>query len=462
MRFGAGGIVFLALLNLAPAAQGTPRYASPTGSGTACAANAPCLLQEAADGAKPGDEVIVGPGTYGLGNEPVPLPLEVPNIGIHGEFGGPRPVIVTSYPGYGIFVLDADVEYLEIVNGGNEGTAIGCGGNGRIDRVRAVATGSSVAAIRSTGLSSTCTVSNSVAIAAGLAASGLYTGSYQGDATTVVRNVTAIATGAESVGIRSTYPGASGGSHTLDLRNSIVRGGENDLAAIHNLEGPGNIRVSNSNFVSHAEYGGAKTIDEGGNQTAEPTFVDAAHGDYREAAGSPTIDAGVNDRLGPFDLDGNARVLGAAPDIGAYEFAPPAVGAPAGARIQALSVAPNAFRAANIGGAIVSAKKAKAPVAATVAYVLSAAATVKFTVERKVSGRKAGKRCVKRTKANKSGKKCALYKPVKGDFSHSGAAGLNTFKFSGRIGGKGLAPGRYQLLGKTGTSSVAAGFRIVK
>ena len=56
-------------------------------------------------------------------------------------------------------------------------------------------------------------------------------------------------------------------------------------------------------------------------------FVDPANGDYREAAGSPTIDAGVTDRSAPLDLDGNARTLGAAPDIGAFEFVPAAVAA---------------------------------------------------------------------------------------------------------------------------------------
>ena len=42
-----------------------------------------------------------------------------------------------------------------------------------------------------------------------------------------------------------------------------------------------------------------------------PLFVDAAKGDYREAAGSPTIDAGAADQLaGSLDLAGNARILG--------------------------------------------------------------------------------------------------------------------------------------------------------
>ena len=85
-----------------------------------------------------------------------------------------------------------------------------------------------------------------------------------------------------------------------------------------------------------------------------------------------------------------------------------------------------------------------------------------FTVERRLPGRKVGKRCVKQTKANRTKKKCSRFKPVKGSFTHSGQAGANSFKFSGRLNGKALKPGRYRLVGKTGSVSKAASFRIVK
>ena len=46
------------------------------------------------------------------------------------------------------------------------------------------------------------------------------------------------------------------------------------------------------------------------------------HGDFHQLAGSPTIDAGSSAAtlLGSFDLDGEARIQGCAPDIGADEF----------------------------------------------------------------------------------------------------------------------------------------------
>jgi hypothetical protein len=282
----------------------------------------------------------------------------------------------------------------------------------------------------------------------------------------VARNVTAIAHGPDSVGISSFHadPGPSYGVHSLDLKNSIAQGEKVDLLALAGLEGPSEILVSNSNFDRASSEGTSKVVDLGGNQTAQPLFANATGGDYREAAGSPTIDAGIADRLGATDFDGNPRTLGAAPDIGAFESAPPPPVVPlTTGQIQSLGVMPQKFSTANVGGAIVSArKKAKAPIGTTVTYSLSAAGTVEFGVERKLPGRKVGKRCVKQTRANRTRKKCPLFKPVKGGFTHSGQAGPNRFKFSGRLNGKALKPGSYKLVGKTGSMSKTASFRTVR
>ena len=145
--------------------------------------------------------------------------------------------------------------------------------------------------------------------------------------------MTAIASGAGSVGVRSEYNDVSepGSLHarTRELdrpaaRQPISRRPEEPGTGAS--DGPGNIVVSNSNFdvtgVGRAT-GSQRSPTSAATRPPPPVFVDAANGDYREAAGSPTIDAGIADQLGPLDLAGNTRVLGSAPDIGAYEFVPP-------------------------------------------------------------------------------------------------------------------------------------------
>ena len=61
-----------------------------------------------------------------------------------------------------------------------------------------------------------------------------------------------------------------------------------------------------------------------GNQSAAPLFANPAANDLHQLPGSPTIDAGIIDpALGRSDPDGDLRLLGAAPDIGADEYVPP-------------------------------------------------------------------------------------------------------------------------------------------
>ena len=54
-------------------------------------------------------------------------------------------------------------------------------------------------------------------------------------------------------------------------------------------------------------------------------FTDTSGGDFTEALGSPTIDAGSSEvaSLGLLDIVRRARIGNGAPDIGAYEFVPP-------------------------------------------------------------------------------------------------------------------------------------------
>jgi hypothetical protein len=458
----AGIAVFLTALALAPAAQAAQRYAAPPPAAgpEPCAQAAPCSLKAAVTKAKTGDEVIVGSGSYAVTEQLYPEGGAA-NVYVHGDFGGPMPQISGTGTAYTVFLPGGGsrLSYLRMSTTMLGASAVFCYGNGSaVERVVASAQAEYSTGIRVEG---NCTVRDSVARVEGTNSTGIGAASFTSTVSAVVRNVTAVATGTNSRGVVAACPACISGSVTIDLRNSIASGTGADLEAVPGLT-PGKIFVANSNF-DVAKTMGESVFDKGGNQSAAPLFVNAAAGDFREAAGSPTIDAGAVDQLGALDPDGNARVLGTAPDIGAYEFIPPPVAARPLGEIQSLTVAPKAFEPVNAGGAILSARKKKeAPVSTAVTYTVSAAATVEFGVERKLPGRKVGKRCVKQTKANRAKKKCPLFKKVKGSFTHSGLAGSNTFRFSGRLNGKGLKPGSYRLVGRTGSVSKAASFKIVR
>lgn len=463
MRLGALGIVSVAVLALAPAAYGAQRYAAPTGgAGPECPQQEPCSFSEAVTGAKAGDEVIVGAGTYSVGS-PISTPPGATNIQIHGGPSGPMPRLSAAFAGPVVSLNQAgdSLSYIEVENDSNTGYGIVCI-SGRLERVRVQVVGdSSVGGF----FLQDCVIRNSLFRVEGAGSTGL-----RGSASTVpgktsssVLNVTAIASGSASTGVTAEYNEALPGSFTLELENSIAQGREQDLKASNGLKGTGNIAVTHSNFDTSTPVGEAKVIDGGGNQTALPGYVDAEGGDFREAAGSPTIDAGIAGQLGPLDLGGTPRVLGPAPDIGAFEFVPAAVQQLAPGQIQSLALRPTTFRAGNVSGAIASRRrKPAAALGTTVSYSLSAAASADFMLQKLAPGRRVGKKCAKQTPQNKGHGKCVLVKPVAGSFSQAGVAGQNRFKFSGRIAGKSLAPGSYRLLGSAGGQTRTANFKIVK
>ncbi len=457
MRLALAAAAFAVLFSTASIAQGAQRYASPAGSGELCSETVPCGLAEAIKGAESGDEVIIRAGTYEVG--PTLLPKSS-QVFVHGDFAGPMPRIIGTGKGnvpIGVPGLGGRLSYLEIT-AANEtmATAMACNPGGTIERVRAAAESSG----KAIGLLflSKCTATDSVVVARGPDAKAVLAYGFVPPTTTgTLGNLTAVATGPGSIGVEALYTNFEDlGSYLLEVRNSIVSGDSLDILAAKGAGGPGNIIVANSNFDSSAATPPA-TLTGIANQTAPPRFADFAAGDYREAAGSPTIDAGSTEGIGPLDLAGNSRLLGSAPDIGAYEFVPPP---PAAAALTSLSVSPKSFRPRTRGGAVVSRSKPKGGGGTTVHYSLTAAAAVEFVVERKLPGRRVGRRCVKQTAANRGKKKCALYRPLKGGFTIQGAAGQNSFRFSGRVGRRALKPGRYRLAGTVGASVERAGFTI--
>ncbi len=76
-------------------------------------------------------------------------------------------------------------------------------------------------------------------------------------------------------------------------------------------------------------------------------------------------------------------------------------------------------------------------------------------------------RCVAPTRRNRRTRKCTLLVTLRGSFTLDSTVGTNTFRFTGRIGGKRLKPGSYKLVatpkanGLTGRP-VSVAFRIIK
>lgn len=106
-----------------------------------------------------------------------------------------------------------------------------------------------------------------------------------------------------------------------------------------------------------------------------------------------------------------------------------------------LGLSPSSFKAKASGGSVTTKGGTK------VSFTLSEAATVKFTVQRRTTGRRSGSKCVKPTKKNRSKKRCTRYVNVSGSITRAGVAGANSFRFSGRLRNKKLAVGRYRLNG---------------
>jgi hypothetical protein len=129
----------------------------------------------------------------------------------------------------------------------------------------------------------------------------------------------------------------------------------------------------------------------------------------------------------------------------------------------ALSFSSTAFRAARSGGSV-----ATAQVGTDVSFSLSEASAVKFTVQRRATGRRVRRKCRTTTDSNRRAEACTLWKAVRGSFTVAGTGGTNSFKFRGRIGGKSLKPGSYRLSGqatdpaKNASLPTNKSFRIVR
>lgn len=106
-----------------------------------------------------------------------------------------------------------------------------------------------------------------------------------------------------------TFDGQGGGINQCTAVNCILWGNQ--------ARGGTNVYISNVTYSN--VQGGYAGI---GNINADPRFVNAANGDFHLTAASPCIDMGTaaDVSLPAADADGKPRVVGVAPDMGAYEW----------------------------------------------------------------------------------------------------------------------------------------------
>jgi hypothetical protein len=295
------------MLIAASSAAAAQRYAAPSGSGTACSSGSPCSIQTAFSGAGTGDEIIVTPGDYGTISTTLFAP---PNGYVHGVHEQPAPQLHMAAGRY----LDtgnpgARISYLR-VDGDNQPLQVD--ENTEADQIYARGTGGNACIVYGTLIDSVCWTTSGDSAIAGAATANF---------TPVLRNVTAEASGTGGTGIE--YHTSGSGQITVTAVNVIAHGESIDVQVQADTPANTTINIDHSNFVTGLPLGNNGHINTTVPQGAPPLFVNAAAGDFSEAAGSPTINAGVtNPANGAFDVLGIARVIQGVTDIGAYEYDP--------------------------------------------------------------------------------------------------------------------------------------------
>jgi hypothetical protein len=293
-----------AVLACAVPAQAATWYASATSTDVvgACASLSPCRLDRAVGAAAAGDEVVVQPGDYAVSY----AVATSASVNIHGAANKPRPRVVAASSLTGAVVKMSGggfVSHLYIEAGKTAPSAFDADGVVAGDLVIA-APGGVGAHLMGASL-----LRDSVVSAAGTGpAVDATDGSATGGAVKLL-NDTLIAPGTGATALRARQTGA-----TTVVRNTVMRGSGGDVTT----EAGARVAIDHSSLRPNASSG---YKDLGSNTNAEPGFVDFHGGDFHLTSVSPLVDAGTagDKDLGSVDPDGAKRVLGNAPDIGAYE-----------------------------------------------------------------------------------------------------------------------------------------------
>jgi hypothetical protein len=314
-RCGIALFVAIGLMAAPAAAQAATLYATPSPLlGANCGAESPCALSTALTKAATGDTVVIGVGTYASGSE---YSDGGKSLTIEGAAIGPgRPVIEGGFKltGSGTRITDVQSTFMRIGNGAEA------------DRVLSISNASDDGCeIESTG----GTIANSVCATESSFFSGLSTQATGGPGPMIVRNDT-------MVGHNGFYSSSSG---IVTIEDSIAMRNSTSSAVDASLG------EEDTNLIR--SYALNRTPDQLPKSEVEPLLEEPIFrgaGDYREAAGSPSIDFGSTTvEYGELDLDGNLRKIGAKSDLGAYEFVPdaPSFGTPSATRTSSTSATVN-------------------------------------------------------------------------------------------------------------------------
>lgn len=285
-------------------------YASPSGSGN-CESATPCALADAVAAASDGDFVELSAGTF--------TPSSALTIGN---------AITLSGAGAGQTLIDAGSDGISLNNASALISDLAIEASGGYAALRIVS-GTADRIKASNDVSSGCwmesgTLTNSLCVSsgsgAGLSASysnGTYAATFSGD--------TFVGEGSTARGMNLIFDGGGIGTPIVNWTlTSIVASAENapGLSTYASTDGSRSLHFYYSGIVGTLGAGPGLTgvsysLEDHNFYLADPRFVGG--GDYRLADDSPLIDAGS--ASGSFDLDGTARVKGAAADVGAYEHA---------------------------------------------------------------------------------------------------------------------------------------------
>ena len=295
----------------------TVLYVGPTGSGTTgCTHSAPCDFVTTLAAATSGTTLIMEPGSYGSSVAPIPSELDVvAGVTLKGDPGQPMPTIYSTRLGVSLAVEGGMLSRVRVITNGNDDIALDMYGGAAVDHVISIDAGSEPACY----LPGSATLTDSICTDASGDALAVFDGDSGSSFQAVLRGVTLYSPTGHGLSVAN----ATGSTGSTTVTNSIVHGGGGDIELATSGAGAAiTLTLDHDDYAtlhsSRADGSSITVVRPAGNRSAAPKFVNAASGDFREAAGSPTIDAGAADT--GTDLAGRPRTLGSRPDIGAYEL----------------------------------------------------------------------------------------------------------------------------------------------